>query len=348
MAFPQRLPSRNAPGADDAQHRGLQAAEAEVEPAWLVGRRRSACVMRICGKSNARSFAGARRAIDRRPAGIPEAEQLGHLVVRLARRIVPRAAQRAVAPWLGHDVEARVPARDDEHDGRQRQRAVVEEQRLDVAGEVVHRHQRHAARDRQRLRERHADEQRSDQARPLRDGNRVDVVEGRRRRRRARARRRRRCRARAAARRARARRRPTRGGSRPATPRRSSGASHGRAGSSTSSTTAAAVSSQEVSMPRIRMRPTSRSALRRRAGVDGARQRGGSRCMARRKMPRSVMMPAIRRCGVTSNAGLRMSAPTGVSRRVLRCVTSRWSRSSIGMCAPSGVARSMVETGAAT
>src|SRR5262245_5554486 len=41
------------------------------------------------------------------------------------------------------------------------------------------------------------------------------------------------------------------------------------------------------------------------------------------KMPRSVMIPAMYLCGVTSNAGLRIFAPMGVSRDVPRCVTSR-------------------------
>ena len=67
-----------------------------------------------------------------------------------------------------------------------------------------------------------------------------------------------------------------------------------------------------------------------------------------RKMPRSVMIPAIRWCGVTSNAGFQTSAPSGVSCAPPTCVTSRALRSSIGICAPSGVVRSIVESGAAT
>ena len=67
-----------------------------------------------------------------------------------------------------------------------------------------------------------------------------------------------------------------------------------------------------------------------------------------RAMPRSVMMPAISACGVTSKAGLKTLAPSGARRTDLTWVTSRPSRSSIGMRRPSGVSRSMVETGAAT
>src|SRR5262245_10597778 len=67
-----------------------------------------------------------------------------------------------------------------------------------------------------------------------------------------------------------------------------------------------------------------------------------------RNTPRSVMMPVMRRCGVTSNAGLRTKAPSGASRLPARWVTSCALRSSIGMCWPSGVSRSIVELGAAT
>ena len=65
-------------------------------------------------------------------------------------------------------------------------------------------------------------------------------------------------------------------------------------------------------------------------------------------MPRSVMMPATRRAGVTSNAGFHTAAPSGVSRAEPRWVISFASRSSMGMPAPSGVSRSIVDTGAAT
>ena len=65
-------------------------------------------------------------------------------------------------------------------------------------------------------------------------------------------------------------------------------------------------------------------------------------------MPRSVMIAVTNFAGVTSKAGLRMRAPSGVRRLGPTCVTSRALRSSIGMRDPSGVSRSMVEIGAAT
>src|SRR5262245_35690086 len=66
-----------------------------------------------------------------------------------------------------------------------------------------------------------------------------------------------------------------------------------------------------------------------------------------RQMPRSVMMPAIRWCGVTSKAGFQTFAPSGASCAPLMCVTSLACRSSIGIREPSGVFRSTVESGAA-
>ena len=65
-------------------------------------------------------------------------------------------------------------ARHDEHRRRQRQLAVRERERLDVAGEMMHRHDRDAARPGQRLRERDADEQRPDEPGPLRHGDGAD------------------------------------------------------------------------------------------------------------------------------------------------------------------------------
>ena len=65
-------------------------------------------------------------------------------------------------------------------------------------------------------------------------------------------------------------------------------------------------------------------------------------------MPRSVMIAVMNLCGVTSKDGLRTGAPSGASWVLPTCVTSRRSRSSIGMAEPSAVARSIVDHGAAT
>ena len=208
----------------------------------------------------------------------------------------------------------------DEHDRRQRQLAVLQDERLDVAGQMVHGDERQAGRGRRRLRERHADQQRADQARALRDGDRAEIAPADVAPRRARARRRRRCRGCAAATPAPARRRPTRDGSAPATRRRSSG-----------SPTAA----RRRRSPRRRRRPSRRTTFRcpgcsigsrheRRSRPRRRTRASATRCTAARKMPRSVMMPVMKRCGVTSNAGFQICAPVG--RRAATpptCVTSR-------------------------
>ncbi len=214
----------------------------------------------------------AREPIDHRPARIPEPEQLRHLVVRLSRRIVARAADQAVGAGLGDQIQAGVAAGHDEHGRRQRQLAVCEDERLDVAGEMMHGHDRDAARPGERLRERDADEQRADQARAPASPPRRRDRPSTRPPRPAPLRPRRRCRARAAATPAPARRRPTRGGSPPATRRCSSGSPRGGAGSPVSATSAAAVSSQDVSIA---------SRFRRRASI-GALQRSRMYGRARR------------------------------------------------------------------
>ena len=104
-------------------------------------------------------------------------------------------------------------------------------------------------------------------------------------------------------------------------------------------------------MPRTIMRHVRlHSAARRQFWITAVR---GPRCVARhadcsqrcqrllvraaRAMPRSVMIAVTYFAGVTSNAGLRMRAPSGVSRDDPTCVTSRSLRSSIGIRLPSGV-----------
>ena len=56
----------------------------------------------------------------------------------------------------------------------------------------------------------------------------------------------------------------------------------------------------------------------------------------------------MKRCGVTSKAGFHTSAPDAASCVPPTCVTSFALRSSIGIREPSGVFRSIVDSGAAT
>src|SRR2546427_10203591 len=104
-----------------AQHGGLETAEAEVEIAFQPGRI-PVRVREPGGRQRDGAIvAGLRKPIDDRPARISEAEQLRHLVVRLARSIVARAAQKLVAPGPLDEIQAGVAARYDEDDRWQRQ-----------------------------------------------------------------------------------------------------------------------------------------------------------------------------------------------------------------------------------
>ena len=137
---------------------------------------RSACVNRGAAVDGV-VVALAREPVDRRAARIAEAEQPRHLVVRLARRIVARAADELIHAGLGHEVQARVAARDDQHRGGQRNLAVLEKDRLDVAGQMMHGDDRACrAPAAAAFANDDADEQRADEAGPLRHRERVDVV----------------------------------------------------------------------------------------------------------------------------------------------------------------------------
>ena len=100
-----------------------------------------------------------------RAAGVGKAEQLGDLVERFARGVVARAAEQAVlSPRL--DVEQqRVAARDEQR--RERRHRVRDARARSRRGVLPCGARRSAAcpRERERLREAHADEQRADEAR---------------------------------------------------------------------------------------------------------------------------------------------------------------------------------------
>jgi hypothetical protein len=122
-----------------------------------------------------------REALQRGAAGEREAEQAGALVEGLPRRVVERAAEDLEARVVGHVDQQRVPAGGDEAEEGRLERAVpeVQEVRGDVALEVVDGRERQAARRGDPLRRGDADEQRAGEAGALRDGDELDVVEGR-------------------------------------------------------------------------------------------------------------------------------------------------------------------------
>ena len=182
----RRPPAAPSSRADVPQHRGLQAAETEIDAALDrrrqqtgravgAGALRSACVMR--GTGNVRAVVSLPRdPIDDRPAGIAEPEQLGHLVVRLARRVVPRAADQLVAPGCSE--------RDTGSCGRRTRRApppAAAARRAASTSDSMWPARwctgtSGMPRDQAtRLRERHADQQRADEPRPLRHRDRPEV-----------------------------------------------------------------------------------------------------------------------------------------------------------------------------
>jgi hypothetical protein len=167
-------------------HRRLQPAEAEVDASFEIGRQQSRrrrgpgpVPVGVRHPRNAKGIraivALPRQTVDDRAARIPEAEELGDLVIRLPRRIVARPAHQLVPAALPDEIQARMTARHHQHGGRQRQLAMLQDERLDVAGEVMDRHERNAVRPGDRLGEGHADEQRAHETRPLRDRDRAEV-----------------------------------------------------------------------------------------------------------------------------------------------------------------------------
>ena len=117
------------------------------------------------------------QAVDDRPPGIAQAEQLRHLVERFARGVVAGAAEQVELALRGHLEEARVAAGDDEGERGQPHRARMGEERgLEVARDVVHGNERLAMDVGEALGRLHAHEQRADEPRPLRHRH---CVEGR-------------------------------------------------------------------------------------------------------------------------------------------------------------------------
>ena len=120
-------------GLDPARDRGLQPRERERE-------RR---IVRAGHPARERDRAGSTLAgqpVDRRPARERQPEQPGHLVERLAGRVVDGRAEldHLLAADLGHEQHRRVPARHQQRDARLVQRAVLEQVDSHVRAEVVH------------------------------------------------------------------------------------------------------------------------------------------------------------------------------------------------------------------
>src|SRR2546428_10706285 len=116
----RRAEIRQRPSGRDAvlpyvsEHRGLQAAEGEVECRARAAREpaRKVDLLRI---------AGARELVDVRPARVRQTEQLGHFVESLARGVVESVAESTVLARRPDLVQRSVASGDDESEpGRRR------------------------------------------------------------------------------------------------------------------------------------------------------------------------------------------------------------------------------------
>ena len=116
-----------------------------------------------------------RQPLDRRPAGIAEAEDLGGLVERLAQRVVDRRAEPAVAADALDPQQLAMAARDQQQQHRETASVgSASRGRQRVAFEVIDRDQRLVAGHRQRLGGDKPDHDSADQPRPGGRGDRVD------------------------------------------------------------------------------------------------------------------------------------------------------------------------------
>src|SRR5690348_8880514 len=150
------------------QQRGLQPGEGEVSP-------RNARDRKVVGLG----VAVPREPVDLAAARIAEAEQPRALVERLPGRIVQRRPEHVLLVVPAHVEEQRVAAAREQAQERRLNSVRLEVERGDMAAEMIDRHEREPARPRDRLGRREPDEQRTDEAGPLRDGDLLDVIERR-------------------------------------------------------------------------------------------------------------------------------------------------------------------------
>ena len=167
-----REPGLGPGGVDDPPRRGLEPGEAEVVRLTEPGAREDPIAR----------GGRLRRALDRRSARVAEAEQPPDLVEGLAGGIVDGLAEQPIGQVVAHLGEEGVAAGHDERDERERRFGVLgfvrveQPRRVDVPFEVVHPDQRLVVDPGEGLREVDANEQRSGEPGPVRDGHRLDVV----------------------------------------------------------------------------------------------------------------------------------------------------------------------------
>ena len=115
----------------------------------------------------------SRERVDPWATGVPESQQLCHLVKRFAGRVINRVSNYAVLPLIAPvrgQVQVRVPARNDQRQRRCLQAGslcvrVLQQHRMNVSFQVVYCNQRLAKRPGQGLCIRHPDQKRPGQPR---------------------------------------------------------------------------------------------------------------------------------------------------------------------------------------
>ncbi len=157
---------------DRLRHRRLQSGEAEV--AAFPAEHRP-------WQGESGRIAAVRQALERRAAGPGQAEQLGDLVERLARRVVHRAAEPEMAADALYRDALAVPARNQQQQIGKRRAAGHETRQAGgerVRLEMVDRDVGHAGADRDAAREPAADDQPPDQTRPAAGGDATEIARG--------------------------------------------------------------------------------------------------------------------------------------------------------------------------
>ena len=155
-----------------AEHRRLQAAEAEVQRVALhFGE----------GEPHSRLIPVGRQPVDHRAARISKAQKLGDLVEGLAGRIVTRLAEQTILESFPDLEQVRVAARHYQGRGWELHRRSspfgFQNDRMDMPLDVVHRDQRQATREAQGLGISESHQERAHQSRPHRGRDGAQVFE---------------------------------------------------------------------------------------------------------------------------------------------------------------------------
>ncbi len=139
---------------DNSPHGSFQPAEAHVEPA----------IDKWPGEAEACRVTNLGQPGDCRPARVRQPEQAGHLVERLARGVVARVAEQAVAAEAGNIHEHAVPARYEQCNERKLQCLGFESADQEMRLHMVDRHRRYAEPVSRRCGKGASNHQRADQA----------------------------------------------------------------------------------------------------------------------------------------------------------------------------------------